>query len=62
MKPFTNIAIVVFSLIALVHAFRIFYSWQVVVNGMVIPIWASVLGLAIAAGLALMLWRESKGS
>jgi len=50
MRPFTNIAIVVLSLIALIHAFRIFYGWQVVVNGMVIPIRNHVINMASAMG------------
>jgi LPXTG-motif cell wall-anchored protein len=32
-----------------------------VVAGEAIPQWASILGLVIAGGLALMLWRESRG-
>ena len=60
MKPFTTIAIVIFTLIALLHILRLFFGWEVIVNQIVIPIWASVLGLIIAGGLAIMLWLESR--
>lgn len=59
MKPFTTVAVVVFTLVAVVHLLRIVMGWDVVVGGTVIPMWASYAGLIIAAGLAIMLWRES---
>jgi hypothetical protein len=58
-KPFTTISIIVFSIIAFIHLLRLFFGWEVIINGMIIPIWVSVPGFLIAAGLALMLWRES---
>ena len=61
MKPFTFLAIVIFALIALAHLFRLISGFEVVVGGMVVPQWASVLGLLVASVLALMLWRESRG-
>ncbi len=61
MKPFTTIAIVIFSLVAVLHVLRLIFGWQAVIDGLVIPMWASVVGLIIAVGLAIMLWREAKG-
>lgn len=60
-KPFTFIAIVLLSLIALLQLLRFFLGWEVTVNGMTIPVWASAIGFVIAAGLALMVWRETRG-
>ena len=60
-KPFTNLAVLVFILVALLHLLRLAFGWEVTFNGAAIPMWASVLGLVIAAGLAVMLWRESRG-
>ena len=60
MKPFTTIAVVVFALIAIVHLIRLFMGWEVIVSGFVIPVWWSALGLVIAGGLALMVWREAR--
>jgi len=59
-KPFTTIAIVVFSLMAALHVLRLIFGWEAVIDGLVIPMWASVVGLIIAGGLAVMLWRESR--
>lgn len=60
MKPFTVIAIVVFSLVSLLHLLRYFLGWEVVVNSVTIPMWFSIVGFVIAGGLAIMLWREMK--
>lgn len=59
MKPFTMIAVVVFALVALLHLLRLVLGWQITLNAVVIPIWASAVGLVIAAVLAVMLYRES---
>ncbi|HEX7273819.1 MAG TPA: hypothetical protein VF420_16870 [Casimicrobiaceae bacterium] len=61
MKPFTTIAVVLFTLIATLHLLRLFAGWEITVVGFVIPVWWSVIGLVIAGGLALMLWREARG-
>jgi TRAP-type C4-dicarboxylate transport system permease small subunit len=67
MKPFTTAAVAVFSLVAGVHLARIVLGWHVVVGesvvavgGTSIPMWASYLGVMIAGGLAVMVWRESR--
>ena len=58
MKPFTLIAIVVFSLVALLQLLRIVMGWEVTVNRVAIPIWASGVAFLMATALAFMLWRE----
>ena len=60
MKPFTTIAVAVFALVAVVHLLRLFAGWEVVVAGIVIPVWLSWIGLILAGGLAVMLWRENR--
>jgi len=60
MKPFTTIGIFVFLIIAFIHLLRLYFGWEVIMNGMIFPIWISVPGFLIMAGLALMLWRESR--
>jgi hypothetical protein len=60
MKPFTTIAVGIFALVAATHACRIWQGWEIVIAGTVIPMWASYVGLVIAAGLATMVWRESR--
>jgi len=59
MKPFTAVAIAVFSLVALLQLLRVAFGWEITVNGIIIPIWASVVACVVAATLAFMLWRES---
>jgi hypothetical protein len=59
-KPFTLIAIVLFSLIALMQLLRLILGWEVVVNGMPVPVWVSGIAFVIPAGLAVMLWRETR--
>jgi hypothetical protein len=60
MKPFTTIAVIVFTLIAFIHLIRLFFGWEVTISGMIVPIWISAPGFLIALGLALMMWRESR--
>lgn len=59
MKRFTSITVVFLGLLALLQLARLMLGWEVVVNGVDIPVWASAIAAVIAAGLALMLWRES---
>jgi hypothetical protein len=60
MKPFTVIAVVVFSLIAILQLTRFILGWEVSVNGVTIPLWLSGIAIVIAGGLAAMLWRENR--
>ena len=59
MKPFTLAAVVVLTLIALVHLVRLFTGWDVVVTGFAVPVWWSAPILVIFAGLAFLVWRET---
>jgi hypothetical protein len=59
-KPFTLAAVLVFAMVALAHLLRLVFGWEVTINGLTVPLWASVLGIVIAAALAIMLWRESR--
>ena len=58
MKPFSLIATVIFGLVALVQLLRLILGWSIVVNGIVIPPWPSAIACLVAAGLAVMVWRE----
>lgn len=67
MKPFTTAAVAVFVLVAVLHLMRIVLGWHVIigdsvvaVGGTSIPMWVSYLGVVVAAGLAVMVWRESR--
>jgi hypothetical protein len=60
MKPFTTIAIVIFSLIAIGHLIRMFFGWEVMIHNIYIPLWVSGIAVVIFVELAYMLWRESR--
>ena len=59
MKPFTIMSVAVLSFIALGHLLRILFGWEVIINGLRVPLWASTVAIAFFAALACMLWRES---
>jgi hypothetical protein len=60
MKPFTTIAMGIFSLICLVHVARLVYGFDIVVGGWAVPLWVSVPGAVVTGGLAFMLWKEMR--
>ena len=60
MKPFAALAVLVFSLVALLQLLRAFFGWEVTVNGLFIPLWASIIACLVAAALAFALWRETR--
>jgi hypothetical protein len=57
-KPYTIVAVVLLSLIAVMQLLRFTLGWEVMVNGISIPVWASGIAFLVAGGLAVMVWRE----
>lgn len=51
-QSFYNVTLVIFSLIALLHALRLVYGWNAVIGGWEIPFWVSYLALVLAGYLA----------
>ena len=60
MKPFTRLAVVILSLISIAQLTRFLRGWEVTINGVIVPVWVSGLAFIVLAGLAAMLWRESR--
>ena len=60
MKPFTALSIALLALVAILQLIRFILGWEVLVNGLAIPVWASAIAFVVAGGLATMLWRESR--
>jgi hypothetical protein len=60
MKPFSVISALVLGLVALVQLLRLVLGWSVVINGFGIPLWVSAVACLVAAGLAVMVWREAR--
>ena len=54
------IAVGVFSLIALMQLLRFILRWEITVNGVIVPVWASGIAFVIVGGLAMMLWRDMR--
>lgn len=59
-KPFTIIAVLLLLLIALMQLLRFVLGWEVTVNGVTVPVWVSGIAVVVAAGLAVMVWRETR--
>ena len=59
-KPFTIVAIIVFSIASLLQLTRLLLGWDITINGITIPLWASGVAFIVAAGLAAMVWREQR--
>jgi hypothetical protein len=60
MKPFTTIAAIILGIVALVHLYRLIRPFDIVVAGWSAPQWVSIVGLVVAGGVSIMLWRESR--
>ena len=58
-KPFTTATIFLLGLITLLHLVRLLLGWEVTLNGVVIPMWVSAIGIIVAAVFAVMIKRES---
>ena len=59
-KPFTLVAVVVFSVVSLLQLLRLLLGWDITINAITIPLWASEVAFVVAAGLAAMVWRERR--
>ena len=61
-RPFTWIASAIFALMALVHIYRLFTHFQIILGSHSIPEWCSYVAIVITAGLSWMLCREARGT
>ncbi|MHB9024896.1 MAG: hypothetical protein ACYC7E_12095 [Armatimonadota bacterium] len=60
MKPATTLVVIVFFLVAIAHLLRLIFQTEVVINGVTIPLWVSIIGCIVPALLAVLVWREMK--
>ncbi len=58
MKPFTIIAMILLALAAIAQACRFVLGWELVINGMMVPLWPSAVAAVVLAAVVWMLWRE----
>jgi hypothetical protein len=64
-KTFSLIATVIFLVVRLMHALRLFFGWHAELNDWVVPMWVSWVGLVIGLYLAsegIGLARKGSGS
>jgi uncharacterized membrane protein HdeD (DUF308 family) len=59
-KPFTTLAVVVLSAMALLQLVRIVLGWVVTVNEITIPLWVSGVACVVAGTCAVMVAREAR--
>ncbi len=59
---FTWIASAIFAVMGVVHGFRLIEPFPVNFGSLAIPMWASWVGLVVAAVLSWMLCREARGA
>jgi hypothetical protein len=59
-RPFTLIAAFIFLAMAVLHIYRLFTHFQVIVGSHVIPQSVSWVAIIVAGGLSWMLFREAR--
>ena len=59
-RPFTLVAAFIFGLMAVLHAYRLFTHFQVIVGSHTIPQSASWIGIIVTGALSWMLFREAR--
>ena len=52
-RAFVLLTSSIFALIALLHALRLIYGWDVTIGEWTVPVWLSAIGFLIAGYLAL---------
>ncbi|MGO9786312.1 MAG: hypothetical protein ACLPL5_05830 [Stellaceae bacterium] len=57
MNAFVILSGIVFAVVAVVHAARLFYGWPVRIGSASIPGWVSWLGVAGSGALAVWAWH-----
>ena len=60
MKPASLVAAILFAFIAVVHFLRIVLHTEVIVGGVVVPMWFSGVGCVAAAVLSVLVFLEAK--
>lgn len=60
MKPVTMLVEIFLLLISFMHLIRLVFQVEVTWAGTAVPMWTSLFGCLVTAGLAIMLWRENR--
>lgn len=62
MKLGSRLAMILLTLVALLHLFRLIFGVQVTIDTMAVPMWASVVATVVPGTVALLIWRESRAT
>ena len=60
MKPATTITAILLLIVSIMHLLRLILQVKVTTNLFEVPMWISVPGCLVTAGLAIWLWKENK--
>jgi hypothetical protein len=60
MKPATMMSTLFLVIVAVAHLLRLALRVEVIVGGILVPFWVSVIACVVPAGLAVGLWRETR--
>lgn len=60
MKTGSQIAIILFAVVAFAHLLRLLFSIPVTAGEWDVPQWISLFGVVVPALVAWLLWRESR--
>ena len=60
MKPATTITVILLLIVSIVHLLRLILQVKVTANLFEVPMWMSIPGCIVTAGLAIWLWKENK--
>jgi hypothetical protein len=60
MKPVTTIVVILLSAISSTQLLRLIFQVEIIANGVIIPVWLSIIGCVVPAVLAFLLWRENR--
>jgi hypothetical protein len=60
MRPVAYVSVGVFALLALTQMLRLIMQSEVILDGVSVPAWASIPGFVVYAGLAVLLFRETR--
>jgi hypothetical protein len=61
-NAFSVLAGAIFLIVAVAHALRLIFKWEVIVAGWLVPMWLSVVAFVIAAYLAYEGFRISQSN
>ena len=61
-KTFSLVVGLIFFLVAVMHALRLAFKWEVILNGRLVPMWVSAVAIVVAAYLAFESLKLSRKS